>query len=526
MALSTVKSIETALDLIDSKKENLKKAFEDLQSHSTALSSFTFTWSDLDSYFSSIQSDLLEKFSTLQSLESSQTQTQTQKFKRKKLKDSVTGDPIPARSELKLFCEQMDGMRLRKYIIERHREQTAIRVELLDAWKSAADPGAMILDALEGFCDGGSVSSSDLGGLRRACVVLLEELMKARVEIGPEVRERARAMAADWKAKIEANGGGGDERDEEEKGLVKLGYLQLLATYGLVSAGGYDVNGLIDYAVVIARCRQAVDLCRALGLGNRISDVIQKLISKGKQLLALKFIFEFELTDEFPPVPLLKAYVIDMEEDVQKIRKSGKRSRQSLNEAVMKEISALKSVIKCIDDHGLESQYPKHILVTRIEKLEKEKVDKKHPATGPVPKPQQQAKNQKQRGNKRMKAVALPSVTKKKNRSNPVVLPSQPSHVQTAGLLPDHAALHHSSPAGVYSRAVPHVAADMYAGSSAGVHGFTGAHMGFSGNLNQTAATAYPSEQQGQPSYYGAAIGYGGYGMPVPPQYHPGYYPQ
>ncbi|CAA3001538.1 truncated FRIGIDA-like protein 1 [Olea europaea var. sylvestris] len=520
MALTTVKSIETALGLVDSKKENLKKAFEDLQSHSSALSSFNFTWSDLDSYFTSIQSDLLEKFSTIQTLELSQSQTQ--KLKRKKLKDSLSADPIPARAELKLLCEKMDGMGLRKYIIERPRERTAIRVELPDAWKSAADPGSMILDALEGFCDGGSVSTSDVGGLRRVCVVLLEELMRANVEIGAEVKERARAMAADWKVKIEANSGDGEERDEEETGLVKLGYLQLLATYGLVSAGGYDVNELIDYAVVIARYRQVVDLCQALGLGNRISDVIQKLISKGKQLLALKFIFEFELTDEFPPVPLLKAYVIDSKENVQKIRKSGKSSRQSLNEAVMKEISALKSVIKCIDDHGLESQYPKHILVTRIEKLEKEKADKKRPATATVPKPPQQAKQQKQRGNKRVKEFTGPLAVKNKNRSKPVVFPSQPSHVQTVGLLPDNAALYSSSPA--YGRAGPHVAADMYAGSSAGLHGFPGAPMGFSGNVNQTVTNAYPSERQGQPSYYDAAIGYGGY--VIPPQYHPGYYPQ
>ncbi|CAI9756827.1 unnamed protein product [Fraxinus pennsylvanica] len=521
--MTTVKSIETALGLIDSKKENLKKAFEDLQSHSSVLSFFNFTWSDLDSYFTSIQSDLLEKFSTIQTLELSQSQSQ--KLKRKKLKDSVSADPIPARSELRSLCEKMDGMGLRKYIIERPRERTAIRVELPDAWKSAADPGSMILDALEGFCDEGLVSTSDLYGSRRVCVVLLEELMKANVEIGGEVRERARAMAADWKVKIEANGGDGEEREEEEeKGLMKLGYLQLLATYGLVSAGGYDVNELIDYAVVIARYRQAVDLCQALGLGNRISDVIQKLISKGKQLLALKFIFEFELTDEFPPVPLLKAYVIDSKENVQKIRKSGKSSRQSLNEAVMKEISALKSVIKCIDDHGLESQYPKHILVTRIEKLEKEKADKKRPATAPVPKPPQQAKQQKQRGNKRVKEVTGPSAVKKKNHSKRVLLPSQPSHVQTSGLFLDHTALYHSSPAGAYGRGGPHVAADMYAGSSAGLHGFPGAPMGFSGNVNQTAANAYPSERQGQPSYYDAAIGYGGYG--IPPQYHPGYYPQ
>ena len=40
-----------------------------------------------------------------------------------------------------------------------------------------------------------------------------------------------------------------------------------------------------------------------------IADLIQKLIDSGKQLLAIKYIFEFELADKYPPVPLLEAYV-------------------------------------------------------------------------------------------------------------------------------------------------------------------------------------------------------------------------
>lgn len=60
------------------------------------------------------------------------------------------------------------------------------------------------------------------------------------------------------------------------------------------------------------------------------TDVVQRLISKDKQILAVKFIFEFELTDEFPPVPLLKAHVMDSKRSAQKIRRSGKNSRQSL----------------------------------------------------------------------------------------------------------------------------------------------------------------------------------------------------
>jgi hypothetical protein len=61
-----------------------------------------------------------------------------------------------------------------------------------------------------------------------------------------------------------------------------------------------------------------------------LADLIQKLISKGKQLLAVKFIFEFELTEKFPPVPLLKSYLKDAKKLAVKVRKEGNESHVSL----------------------------------------------------------------------------------------------------------------------------------------------------------------------------------------------------
>lgn len=60
------------------------------------------------------------------------------------------------------------------------------------------------------------------------------------------------------------------------------------------------------------------------------ADLIQKLISKGKQLLAIKFVFEFMLTEKFPPVPLLKAYLKDVKNLAKKVRKDGNESRMAL----------------------------------------------------------------------------------------------------------------------------------------------------------------------------------------------------
>lgn len=148
--MTTMKAISAAIKLIDVKKENLRKAFEHLQAHSSSLSSFTLTWSDLDSHFNSLQSALQDKFKLLQTLEYQPP-----------VKNS-TNVGFPARSELKLLCENMDGLGLRKYLFDRPKEHEAIRVELRDAFGSAPDAAVMVLDAAEGYS---STTHFELRGL-------------------------------------------------------------------------------------------------------------------------------------------------------------------------------------------------------------------------------------------------------------------------------------------------------------------------------------------------------------------------
>lgn len=60
------------------------------------------------------------------------------------------------------------------------------------------------------------------------------------------------------------------------------------------------------------------------------TDLVQKLLDKGKQLLAVKFIFEFELTEKFPPVPILKDYVKESKKAAKAVCKEGKNSLRAL----------------------------------------------------------------------------------------------------------------------------------------------------------------------------------------------------
>lgn len=39
------------------------------------------------------------------------------------------------------------------------------------------------------------------------------------------------------------------------------------------------------------------------------AEIVQKLVDRGKYVLAVKYVFEFNLADKIPPIPILKACV-------------------------------------------------------------------------------------------------------------------------------------------------------------------------------------------------------------------------
>ncbi|KAJ0102069.1 hypothetical protein Patl1_04018 [Pistacia atlantica] len=364
----------------------------------------------------------------------------------------------------------------------------------------------MVLDAMEGFYGVGdklkSVKDPDMLGIRRACVLLLEVLLGINVNIGKEVRDRAKSLAFEWRKRVNLRA---------ENGLELLGFLHLVAAYGLGSE--FDKKDLVDLSVVAAKYRQGILLCKAIDLGDGVQDLIQKLIDRGKQFLAVKYIFEFKLTERYPPVPLLKAYVSESKRLAKKLRKDGRNTLRS-------QITDLKP------------EYPKDILQKRAEVLEKLKADRKRPATTPAPKPQQQPRkpqqqprNPQQSGNKRLRTTASIGHTAPAVTGANVTVPLFPqSHLQPVGLLPEHSAAYLSTPTRPYSLvgSTPPVAP--YAGSPIGLYGLTGAQVGFPGNSNHAVSHLYSSESHMPSGYYDRSTAYGGYSLP--PQYHPSYYPQ
>ncbi|CAL9186754.1 unnamed protein product, partial [Musa hybrid cultivar] len=106
--------------------------------------------------------------------------------------------------------------------------------------------------------------------------------------------------------------------------------------------------------------------------GSHFWDLIQKLNSESRQLEAIKFVHALDLFDKYPP-----------------------------NEAISKELAAVKAVIKTVEKCKLESEFSCEDLQKRITRLEQQKADKKRTATAATATNSRTSKQQQQPSNKR-----------------------------------------------------------------------------------------------------------------------------
>jgi len=54
------------------------------------------------------------------------------------------------------------------------------------------------------------------------------------------------------------------------------------------------------------------------------AEIVQKLVSRGKHVLAVMYVFEFNLAHKIPPVPILKAYVKGSKKLARRLSQEGK----------------------------------------------------------------------------------------------------------------------------------------------------------------------------------------------------------
>ncbi|OMP01876.1 Natural resistance-associated macrophage protein [Corchorus olitorius] len=298
--------------------------------------------------------------------------------------ENVAADVKP-RPELTQFCEQMDAKGLLNFVMENQKNLSALRQELPVALESASEPARLVLDSLEGFYPPDETTQTvdkrdaALQGMRKSCVFLIESMAAflARTDPGadhllnPETKQQAKAIADEWKPKLSRAG----STAANSNSLEAEAFLQLLATFRIASE--FDAEELCKLVVIVAHRRQAPELCRSIGLTEKMPGVVELLINSGRQIDAVQLIHAFQLTESFPPVPLLKAYLKDLRRNSQGKggNSGGAAGAQGQGDINAQELSALKAVKKCVQEYGLEAEYPLDPLQKRIAQLEKAKSD-------------------------------------------------------------------------------------------------------------------------------------------------------
>ncbi|KAL8237130.1 hypothetical protein R6Q59_018211 [Mikania micrantha] len=445
--MEDAKSVATLLESTTSKIQQLQRAFAELESHRAV--TLNMKWKQIEDHFHGLEKSLKRRFTELEDQEKEfeikTTQSRQLLEKRQaaviakeeasleRLQEKrdaavaavanalnkrrnginetdLTVDDKPpddisklsdsdmkalSNPQLAKLCEENDAQGLHKFISDNRKNLSTIKEELPIALKAAADPGGLVLDSLSGFYmsseDG--KKDSNLLGQRRTCIMLMECLSILLTNLGEnslskviskDVKERAKVIAVEWKPKL-------DDLDVDASNgnsLEAHAFLQLVATFGINS--DFVQEDLSKLIPMVSRRHQVADLCRFLGLSDKMPGVIDVLVSSGRHIDAVNLAFAFELTEQFSPVSVLKSYLTEAR-GVPSAIKSANLSAQ--NDVSERELSALKAVIKCIEDHKLEDEYPPGPLQKRILQLEKAKADKKQAVEVAKPQPKRPRAN-------------------------------------------------------------------------------------------------------------------------------------
>ncbi|TVU41666.1 hypothetical protein EJB05_15205, partial [Eragrostis curvula] len=287
---------------------------------------------------------------------------------------------------LRALCARMDSAAFLGFVVARRKEADALRAELPPALKLCVDPAKFVMDAVADVFPVDRREVKNPADLAWACVLILEAALPALADPDPEIgaarplvpraaRERARGMAREWKEAAERKGG-----VEGAKPPDAHAFLQHVATFAIAEREDRPLYRRI--LVSFSWRRQMPRLALTLGLEEEMADIIEELIAKRQQLDAVNFAYEAGLQEKFPPVPLLKSYLEDSKKASSiSSDESSTSSGQSGSNVNKKEQSALRAVIKCVEDRKLEAEFPLEDLRKQLEELEKAKTEKKKAAS-------------------------------------------------------------------------------------------------------------------------------------------------
>ncbi|KAM6582230.1 hypothetical protein CsatB_009232 [Cannabis sativa] len=392
--------------------ERVQKFFNDLEEQKTILSTCTQLFTTISTHFNSLQHSLSQKYQslesriqaleshsrdTLQSLdtrEASIPERESASLARiQEQKEAALSEfekQIPENLELsealKSFSRKMDSAGLVKFIVSKRKESVSLRAEIVQSLAEAVDPPRLVLDSLEDFLNSKSAKAG-VTDKRWACGLLVQALFpdSHSEKIGPQfartVVERAVMILEQWKGQMD----GGESEGLALGAAEAVMFVQMVVGFGLNAK--FDKAFLRKLMLQHASRRDMAKLAAVLEDKDSMQEIIDELVKNNKEVEAVYFACESGLAERFSPVTLLKSHLKNFKRNVANILKNGNNSLVATEESSNVELNSIRAIIKCVEDHKLESEFSVESLRKRATHLEKAKAERKK-SSGASSKPQ------------------------------------------------------------------------------------------------------------------------------------------
>ncbi|GAV79504.1 Frigida domain-containing protein [Cephalotus follicularis] len=382
--------------MVTTTTDRVEKFISDLEVEKTLITSCTQLFTTLTNHLASLQNSLSTKSqsleSKLQTLESTSHRSlhsfslrensipereSAAATRIEELRESALSEFQKPRASLDLsdslrsFSRKMDASGLLKFIVSKRKESVALRAEISKAVAEAVDPPRLLLDALDEYV-ANKIEKVGVTDKRWACGILVQAIFPEVVgnkDGGPEfsqsLLERARGIVEKWKGVL----------DGEVGPAEAVMFLQTVVGFGLQSR--FDQDFFRKMVMDFAARRDMAKLASGLGFAEKLPDIIDELVKSGKEIEAIYFSSESGLTERFPPVSLLKSHLRNSKRNATTVLKNGNYSAAATEESSAMELNAAKAIIKCVEDHKLESEFSVDSLKKRAAQLEKSKSERK-----------------------------------------------------------------------------------------------------------------------------------------------------
>ncbi|XP_050256007.1 protein FRIGIDA [Quercus robur] len=347
-----------SLDESQKQKSEFMKSVVELDGLSIAIHSFTRRLDELQKHLEFIENTIESRSKQLLLIENTnpvvvETITEEEEKEAAQGGEGEGEEEVPSsrgtKSEVEYLCEMMCSRSLRKYIVSNMSDEAKLREEVPAALKFAPKPAKLVLDCIGRFYLQGSkayTKNSPMIPARQASLLILEFFLLSDCEsLNEKEKDEAHSAALAWRKRLVTEGGLSRATPIDATGL-----LLFIASFGIPSRfSNQDLRDLI----LLTTQNISTALRRSPLLLARIPDIIEEMMKNGRSVEAVDIAYTFGVEEKFHPQTILTSFLRKSKEAWKRTRAVAHGS-MVLKEANEKQLAALKSVIRCLEDHKID----------------------------------------------------------------------------------------------------------------------------------------------------------------------------